>query len=153
MEAADKTVCIWNMATMQRERCLIGHDAGISDVCWSCDSNYICTASDDTTIRIWSAQSVCVHTCLCLFVWSFFVSDVLLVVFIDLLFHLYLYLFLLVICYFAIWIVHHEFLCMLYIIFHFAADDICIYYTLQPNKGFHIKSVTRAYKLCNVCML
>ena len=32
---------------------LRGHEYGISDIAWSSDSKYICSASDDKTIRIW----------------------------------------------------------------------------------------------------
>ncbi|KAG2388539.1 hypothetical protein C9374_000703 [Naegleria lovaniensis] len=33
-----------------------GHLLGVNDVCWSPDSQYLCSASDDKTIRIWSAE-------------------------------------------------------------------------------------------------
>lgn len=35
-----------------------GHTLGISDVAWSGDSDYIASASDDKTIRIWSLETV-----------------------------------------------------------------------------------------------
>lgn len=36
----------------QLERSVEGHRAGISDICWSLDSSVICSASDDTTLKV-----------------------------------------------------------------------------------------------------
>lgn len=41
------------------EATLEGHTQGISDVAWSSDSQNLCSASDDRTIRIWSLATVC----------------------------------------------------------------------------------------------
>lgn len=35
----------------------VGHLEGISDLAWSSDSHYICSASDDRTLRIWDARA------------------------------------------------------------------------------------------------
>lgn len=40
------------------EATLEGHTQGISDVAWSSDSQNLCSASDDRTIRIWSLATV-----------------------------------------------------------------------------------------------
>ena len=37
---------------------LLGHDQGLSDLSWSMDSKYVCSASDDKTIKIWDIKSV-----------------------------------------------------------------------------------------------
>ena len=56
--AADNTVKIWHALDGRYEQTLEGHSEGISDVAWSSDSQYLCTASDDTTIRIWNINNV-----------------------------------------------------------------------------------------------
>lgn len=40
------------------EATLEGHTQGLSDVAWSSDSQNLCSASDDRTIRIWSLATV-----------------------------------------------------------------------------------------------
>lgn len=40
------------------EATLEGHTQGISDIAWSSDSQNLCSASDDRTIRIWSLATV-----------------------------------------------------------------------------------------------
>uniref|UniRef100_A0A453B8T7 Uncharacterized protein n=1 Tax=Aegilops tauschii subsp. strangulata TaxID=200361 RepID=A0A453B8T7_AEGTS len=37
---------------------LRGHTQGVSDLSWSTDSNYLCSASDDRTLRIWDIRSI-----------------------------------------------------------------------------------------------
>ena len=56
--AADKTIKLWNSESGKLERTLNGHTQGISDVAWSSDSLYLCSASDDKTVRVWSITQV-----------------------------------------------------------------------------------------------
>lgn len=35
-----------------------GHTEGISDIAWSSDGEFLASASDDKTVRIWSLESV-----------------------------------------------------------------------------------------------
>lgn len=60
--AADKSVHIYALsATLAFEFvcAFVGHTKGISDVNWSADSRYVCSASDDCTVMVWSVRSVC----------------------------------------------------------------------------------------------
>jgi COMPASS component SWD3 len=56
--ANDKLVKIWSPHTGELIRNLKGHTKGLSDVAWSSDSQYLASASDDTTIRIWDVDTV-----------------------------------------------------------------------------------------------
>ncbi|KAK4766097.1 hypothetical protein SAY87_007739 [Trapa incisa] len=51
----DKSLIIWSSASLSLLHRLIGHSEGINDLAWS-ESHYICSASDDYTLRIWSAR-------------------------------------------------------------------------------------------------
>jgi WD40 repeat protein len=57
-KGADKCIIIWNPIDGTREMTMKGHSAGISDIAWSPDSHYIASASDDTTLKIWDANTV-----------------------------------------------------------------------------------------------
>jgi len=60
--AADKTVRIWRLDG-KSEAVLTGHKQGLSDISWSSDSKFICSASDDKTLKIWRvADRKCVNT-------------------------------------------------------------------------------------------
>lgn len=56
--AADKTIKLWDIETGELIRTLEGHTAGISDIAWSHDGEYLASASDDKTIWIWNLESV-----------------------------------------------------------------------------------------------
>src|SRR5438477_1476742 len=56
---ADTVVMIWSPFTGRLLRSLNGHTKGLSDIAWSFDSVFLASASDDTTIRIWDIDSVC----------------------------------------------------------------------------------------------
>lgn len=53
--AADRTVCLWQ--NFKLGGTLKGHENGISDVNWSKDGNYLATASDDRTVKLWDADT------------------------------------------------------------------------------------------------
>jgi len=57
---ADKLIKIWNAEDMQLELTLAGHTLGICDITWSA-ADYLASASDDCTIRIWDVTTV--HEC------------------------------------------------------------------------------------------
>lgn len=57
---ADTVVKIWNPFTGVLIRNLNGHTAGNSDIAWSPDGVFLASASDDTSLRIWDVDSVCV---------------------------------------------------------------------------------------------
>lgn len=56
---ADKVIKLWDAYTGEILRTFEGHSLGISDIAWSGDEEYIASASDDKSIRIWSLDLVC----------------------------------------------------------------------------------------------
>jgi COMPASS component SWD3 len=52
-------VKIWDHQSGEHLYTLEGHTEGISDLAWSNEGDYIASASDDKTIRIWSMETVC----------------------------------------------------------------------------------------------
>ena len=57
-KASDKLIKLWDSYTGKIIRTLEGHTEGISDIAWSNDSEYLASASDDKTIRIWKPDIV-----------------------------------------------------------------------------------------------
>jgi WD40 repeat protein len=57
-EASDKLIKLWDSYSGEIIRTLEGHTEGISDIAWSHDGEYLASASDDKTIRIWSLDLV-----------------------------------------------------------------------------------------------
>lgn len=51
--SADATVKIWDMNDGQCKATLSGHKEGICDLAWTATGNYICSASDDHTLKLW----------------------------------------------------------------------------------------------------
>lgn len=49
---------LWGGEDGKFEKSITGHKLGVSDVCWSADSRYLCTASDDKTLKIWDFNAV-----------------------------------------------------------------------------------------------
>ena len=58
MKAADKVVKLWDIDNGELIQTLEGHTEGVSDIAWSHDGDYLASASDDKTIRIWSIEEV-----------------------------------------------------------------------------------------------
>lgn len=65
---ADSTAKIWNVDSGECTATLSGHSQGICDVAWSSRGTYLCTASDDQTLKIWVSTpllhmqlAVCMH--------------------------------------------------------------------------------------------
>ena len=55
---ADSTAKIWNVDSGECTATLSGHSQGICDVAWSSRGTYLCTASDDQTLKIWVSMSL-----------------------------------------------------------------------------------------------
>lgn len=53
----DKTLLVYSTPTLHLLARLVGHTAGVSDLAWSSSSHYLCSASDDSTVRIWDARA------------------------------------------------------------------------------------------------
>lgn len=56
--ASDRTILLWDVNTNAFIDAFEKHISGISDISWSGDSQYLASASDDKTIRIWDIRSV-----------------------------------------------------------------------------------------------
>ena len=57
-EGADKLIKLWDGITGQILNTLEGHTEGISDIAWASNGEYLASASDDKTIKIWSIEEV-----------------------------------------------------------------------------------------------
>jgi COMPASS component SWD3 len=64
-KAADKLVKLWDTATGEIVKTFVGHTEGISDVSWSPDGEFLASASDDKTVRVWSLENVRIVACNC----------------------------------------------------------------------------------------
>ena len=51
--SADASAKIWDMDDGQCRATLNGHKEGICDLAWTAAGDYICTASDDHTLKLW----------------------------------------------------------------------------------------------------
>lgn len=57
-EASDKLVKVWDAYTGEIIRTFVGHTEGISDIAWATEEDFIASASDDKTVRIWNLDEV-----------------------------------------------------------------------------------------------
>lgn len=56
--ASDRTILLWDVNTNAFIHTFEKHISGISDISWSGDSQYLASASDDKTVRIWDIRTV-----------------------------------------------------------------------------------------------
>jgi WD40 repeat protein len=49
---------VWDVDHGELIQTLEGHTEGVSDIAWSHDGDYLASASDDKTIRVWSVEEV-----------------------------------------------------------------------------------------------
>jgi COMPASS component SWD3 len=52
---------LWDGVTGEFIETLQGHTEGISDIAWASDGEYIASASDDKTVKIWSMEEVSIR--------------------------------------------------------------------------------------------
>ena len=57
-EGADGVIKLWDGNTGQFIHTFEGHTEGISDIAWASDGEYLASASDDKTIKLWSIELV-----------------------------------------------------------------------------------------------
>ena len=57
-EGTDKLIKLWDGITGQILHTLQGHTEGISDIAWASNGEYLASASDDKSIKIWSVEEV-----------------------------------------------------------------------------------------------
>lgn len=55
--SGDTVIRVWDVATRETLRELIGHKYGINDLVWSPDGLKLCSCSDDKTVQIWEVDT------------------------------------------------------------------------------------------------
>jgi WD40 repeat protein len=55
--SADKTVRLWNAATLEQRRVLSGHSDAVWSVAWSPDGETLASAGADGTVKLWNAAT------------------------------------------------------------------------------------------------
>jgi WD40 repeat protein len=63
LAVADRSgaIVLWNAATLQRERALIGHDDQVNGLSFSADARWLASASLDGTTRLWELEARATH--------------------------------------------------------------------------------------------
>jgi len=56
--AADTHIKLWDAYTGAILHTLSGHEQGINDIAWSPDGDFLASASDDKTVRVWGMEFV-----------------------------------------------------------------------------------------------
>lgn len=56
--AADKLIKLWDADTGDIIHTFEGHTEGVSDIAWAGNGDFLASASDDKTVRLWSMESV-----------------------------------------------------------------------------------------------